>query len=176
MVTTNQQVVCSSRYQLLLKAMLGEMLVSRGTICYQLIWLFCLGPLVFLLPNIFRLFGFQIFWLRSYLMKIIPETRRGTKCDIQAFIIQSIDVCLYVEQHNRKSFRFLAKMENFEFPLLYFLQRIKRIPRLQSFGQFIGKQFITQFTSKLHFYLHVFFKGKLILRYYDKENNLEKNS
>ena len=38
------------------------------------LWLSCLGHLVFLLPKIFRLFGFQIFWLWAYLMKAIPET------------------------------------------------------------------------------------------------------
>jgi hypothetical protein len=37
--------------------------------------LFWLGPLVLLLPNTFKLFGFPIFRFCAYLMKIIPETR-----------------------------------------------------------------------------------------------------
>jgi len=39
-------------------------------------WLSCLGPLFFLLPkaNTFKLFGFETFWLREYLMNVILET------------------------------------------------------------------------------------------------------
>ena len=42
-------------------------------------FLFCLGPLalVFLLPNILKLFGFQIFWASVYLMKVFAETSRA---------------------------------------------------------------------------------------------------
>ena len=39
-------------------------------------WLFCLSPLFVLLPQILELFGFQIFLLLGYPMKVIPETRR----------------------------------------------------------------------------------------------------
>ena len=37
-------------------------------------WLFCVGHLVFLLPNVLQLFCFQIFHFWAYLMKGIPET------------------------------------------------------------------------------------------------------
>ena len=40
-------------------------------------WLSCLGPLIFLLLKILRLFWFQIFYLWAYLMKVIPETCRA---------------------------------------------------------------------------------------------------
>jgi hypothetical protein len=40
-------------------------------------WLPCLGSLVILLPNTFKLFGFPIFRFWAYLIKVIPETRRG---------------------------------------------------------------------------------------------------
>jgi hypothetical protein len=38
----------------------------------------CLGPLVFLLPKTFKLFGFPILWLCACadLMKVVPEMRR----------------------------------------------------------------------------------------------------
>jgi hypothetical protein len=48
----------------------------------------CLGPLVFLLPKTFKLFGFQIFRLWAYLMKVIPGTRRvRTNFDFYVFFI-----------------------------------------------------------------------------------------
>jgi hypothetical protein len=34
-----------------------------------------LKPFDFMIPKTFKLFGFHIFWLQVYLMKIIPETR-----------------------------------------------------------------------------------------------------
>jgi hypothetical protein len=39
-------------------------------------WLYCLDPVVLLLPN---LLGFPVFrfWAYHYLMKVIPETRRA---------------------------------------------------------------------------------------------------
>jgi hypothetical protein len=37
----------------------------------------CLGLLVLLLPNILKLFGFPIFRIWAYLMKVIPETCRA---------------------------------------------------------------------------------------------------
>jgi len=49
-----------------------------------------LGPLVFLAPKDFELFDFQIVWLWTYLMMVIPETRRymrmRTKLNIFVFI------------------------------------------------------------------------------------------
>ena len=36
-------------------------------------WLFCLSPLVFLLAKTIKLFGFQVFWVWAYLMKVIQE-------------------------------------------------------------------------------------------------------
>ena len=36
----------------------------------------CLGLLVFFLPKIIKIFGFQIFWLFAFLMEVIPEVRR----------------------------------------------------------------------------------------------------
>jgi len=39
-------------------------------------WLSCLGPLVYLLPETFNLFSFPIFWLWTYLVKIVSERRR----------------------------------------------------------------------------------------------------
>jgi hypothetical protein len=33
-----------------------------------------IGPFIYLLPKTFKLFGFPIFLLRAYLMKVIPGT------------------------------------------------------------------------------------------------------
>ena len=43
----------------------------------DLVWflLSCLGLLALLLPNILKLFGFPIFRIWAYLMKVFPETR-----------------------------------------------------------------------------------------------------
>jgi len=38
--------------------------------------LFCLGPLVFLLPKNFKLFGFHLFGFNRHLMNVFLETRR----------------------------------------------------------------------------------------------------
>jgi hypothetical protein len=51
---------------------------SRGTlncidVLYCRFWLSCLNPLFFFLSNIFKLFGFQIFWIRAYKINVIPE-------------------------------------------------------------------------------------------------------
>ena len=43
--------------------------------CSQIFLIFCLCSLVYLLPKIFKWFDSPIFWLRVYLMKIIPEMR-----------------------------------------------------------------------------------------------------
>jgi len=39
-----------------------------------------------LFPKTFALFGFPIFWLLAYLMKVIPKRAVRTKLDIYAFI------------------------------------------------------------------------------------------
>jgi len=45
--------------------------------CLGQFWLSCLGPLVLLVPNTFKLFGFSKFRCWAYLVKIIPEKRRA---------------------------------------------------------------------------------------------------
>ena len=47
-------------------------------ICHYCI---CLFPLVVLFPEMLKLFSVKIFWLQSYIMKVILETRRLNKID-----------------------------------------------------------------------------------------------
>jgi hypothetical protein len=42
-------------------------------------WLSCVDPLVLLLSQILKLFGFLIFWHSVYPMKVIPEPRYAHK-------------------------------------------------------------------------------------------------
>ena len=54
---------------------------------------FCLfywGPLIFVLPKTFKLFGFQIFWIWASLMKVIPETCLYTLNLISTFLLDSV--------------------------------------------------------------------------------------
>ena len=41
---------------------------------------------IFMLTNIFKWCGFQIFWLWAYLMKVIPETRRDVRTNFDIYI------------------------------------------------------------------------------------------
>ena len=52
-----------------------KVLLPRTYVILGRFWLSCSGPLALLLPNTFELFGFDFFRFRSYLMKVIPETR-----------------------------------------------------------------------------------------------------
>jgi hypothetical protein len=47
----------------------------------SLLWSSCLGMLAYLLPVMSKLFGFQIFWLSAYLMKVIIETSQNNYQD-----------------------------------------------------------------------------------------------
>ena len=56
----------------------------------------CLGPLNFLLQKIFTLFNFLVFWLWSFLMKRIPET----KLDIYVFIASDTRLSIFYLSNN----------------------------------------------------------------------------
>jgi hypothetical protein len=53
---------------------------------FSRVWFSFLGPMVFLLPGTFKLFGFQIFWFWAYL-KVIPVTRHVHQIWYLCFII-----------------------------------------------------------------------------------------
>ena len=52
-------------------------------ICHYCI---CVFPLVVLFPETLKLFSFKIFWLQSYMMKVILETRRSNIIDKYNFL------------------------------------------------------------------------------------------
>ena len=67
-------------YLLLLKftvPKLNDVIISKTKVLLPQVTLADFDYSVFLLPNISKLFGFQIFWLWAYMIKVIPETRRA---------------------------------------------------------------------------------------------------
>ena len=60
--------------------------------CLYAIFSYCLRPLVYMLPKISVLFGFLIFWLWAYLMKVIPEACQAHlfKYGIYIFILSTV--------------------------------------------------------------------------------------
>ena len=63
--------------KLLLRVGLNEDATFTVTCNRNQFLLSCIGPLVLLLPNAIKLFGFPIFLYWAYLMKVIPETHRA---------------------------------------------------------------------------------------------------
>jgi hypothetical protein len=56
-------------------------------------WLSFVGPLVFWHPTIFRLFDVQLFWLWTYLVKVIPKRRYHL---LNIFIFNNISLLFHL--------------------------------------------------------------------------------
>jgi len=63
--------------KLLLRVGINEDATFTSTCGFNQFLLSCIGPLVLLLPNAIKLFGFPILLYWAFLMKLIPETHRA---------------------------------------------------------------------------------------------------